>query len=167
MRSRCAIHYAPRAPTHHSCTVAARTARAPSTPPKKSPAVAHRLCVPIHPAQKLFVPLCVKNTRFIPYRHYALAARPRLPPCPIATRPIAMRSRRGRARCPHRAAAPPARCEAWHPTRLSGLPTPTRPFKKTRAAEQVDRTKRKNTGNLLDSLRTRIRRNRKLRRSWQ
>ena len=35
------------------------------------PAVAHRLCVPIHPAQKLFVPLCVKNTRFIPYCHYA------------------------------------------------------------------------------------------------
>ena len=85
---------------------------------------------------------------------------------------IAMRSRRGRARCPHRAAAPPARCEAWHPTRLSGLPNwlsglPTRLFKKTRAAEQVDRPRRKNTGNLLDSLRTRIRRNRKLRRSWR
>ena len=66
------------------------------------PAVAHRLCVPIHPAQKLFVPLCVKNTRFIPYCHYATPVPPRAPlPAPRGALPlpcVIRRSRRGRAR---------------------------------------------------------------------
>ena len=31
--------------------------------PQKTPAVAHRLCAPIHPAQKLFMPLCVQHSR--------------------------------------------------------------------------------------------------------
>ena len=39
-----------------------------------------------------------------PYRHYAREIRTRITPV----------SRCGRARCPHRAAAPSARCAAWH-----------------------------------------------------
>ena len=44
------------------------------------PTVAHRLCAPIHPAQKLFVPLCVQNFRTprvpaSPFRHYMVEIR--------------------------------------------------------------------------------------------
>ena len=48
---------------------------------------------------------------------FALRSRRLTPrPCPVhgpVPGPVA-RSRCGRARCPHRAAAPPARCAAWH-----------------------------------------------------
>ena len=39
---------------------------------------------------------------------------PRPVPSPCAPPVSHARSRCGRARCPHRAAAPPARCSAWH-----------------------------------------------------
>ena len=55
-----ASHLALPAAPHRACLLA--RSRTPSET-LKSPAVAHRLCAPIHPVPSLFVPLCVKNNR--------------------------------------------------------------------------------------------------------
>ena len=47
--------------------------------------------------------------------HAPWACAPPVPRCPVPLRVPVVRSRCGRARCPHRAAAPSARCAAWHP----------------------------------------------------
>ena len=51
------------------------------------------------------------------------------PPCraPYRPRPVVMRSRCGRARCPHRAAAPSARCAAWPRALARPVVAPHRP----------------------------------------
>ena len=55
-----ASHLALPAAPHRACLLA--RSRTPSET-LKSPAVAHRLCAPIHPVPSLFVPLFVKNNR--------------------------------------------------------------------------------------------------------
>ena len=89
------------------------------------------LFVPIRPVPSLFVLLCVQKYPLAALRcavswPRSLAA-PRGPvPLPCAP-PV---PRCGRARCPHRAAAPPARCVALHPAPPS--PHPVRPVSVSR-----------------------------------
>ena len=71
------------------------------------------LCAPIHPAQKLFVPLCVKN--FAPYRYYVCVVRTAITPAKFA-RPRGTRH---------------------HPRPLPTLPAPVKPFRRKRTNCQL------------------------------
>ena len=83
-------------------------------PPQKTPAVAHHLCAPIHPAQKLFVPLCVQHSRTRITPGLGARASPVRAPHPPGSRrhpPSKMRfDRSERRKCPESAFAQRNHC---------------------------------------------------------
>ena len=115
-----ASHLALPAAPHRACLLA--RSRTPSET-LKSPAVAHRLCAPIHPVPSLFVTLCVKNNRtfaaprcanshhtrslpvrrdgdIAPYRHYARKIRTHITHARCARRHYSRHGARARSRAP-------------------------------------------------------------------
>ena len=114
-----------RAPPRRTARVSSH-APAPRWKHSKSPAVAHRLCAPIHPVPSLFVPLCVKNnctSRRTPLRDFP-------------SHPLIIRA----ARWGHRA-LPPLRPQNSHTHYARAVRTPPLPTTTGHACAPAPRRK--------------------------